>query len=197
MDHPEVKTTDAKALANVSGNLAHDDYTKTRWYIITDVALKVISAVAVVALGYAGFRLQRDSEAGRTAAAVRDEEERKYLPELRSISEVDVALLETSKEFDWATLTREEALHEARVGAHLTYMGDSLYFRDGEPHVTIVSAKDNVSRASKPAKISTSARLGVLFLGDFMRFAPLFQRWSTRPSRLLTASRRAARLCCT
>jgi hypothetical protein len=141
--------------------------------------LKALTAVAFIVVGCAGWKLQHDAEQTRAATDQRERAERKYLPELRSISEVDVALLETSKEFDWATLTAEETAREARVGAHLAYLGDSLYFPDGEPSVSIASAADNLSKSNR-AGVETKMRTAVLFLAEFMRFAPLFRRWQSR-----------------
>lgn len=153
------------------------DYTKTGWYVVLDLMVKAITAFGLIVLGYAGWKLQHDVEATRAASDQRERAERKYLPELRSITEVDVALLEASKEFDWPTFSAEETVREARVGAHLSYLGESLYFPDAEPAAYLISAADNLSKENNPVEIEASTRTAVLFVAEFMRYAPLFRRW--------------------
>jgi hypothetical protein len=68
------------------------DITKSRAYTITDLAAKVISSIALVALGVAGWQFQVRTEAARAAAETQKEHERLFLPELRSLAEAELVL---------------------------------------------------------------------------------------------------------
>ena len=171
-----------------------NDYTKTRWYALTDLFVKTISAVAVVALGIAGWRLQSQDQRARTADQRvrdnverskqlnerRDRSERQYLPMLRSLTEVDLALVETSTEFAWPTYTDRQRGRRERLGEHLSYLGGSLYFTDGEPTLKIATALDNARSIHQPERIEIPARAAVLMLAERIRLSPFFDTWDTR-----------------
>jgi hypothetical protein len=163
------------------------DFTKKRWYAILDLAVKYLSALGILFLGFVGYCFQRDTEASKERITSQDRSERKYLPELRSISEVSIVLLEASTQFDTDTYTREEAEREARVGAHLAYAGGTLYFPDGQPNVHIKSARDILAKDVSARAVTTTARSAVLFLADFMRYAPVFQKWDRNAEVIVVA----------
>lgn len=160
-----------------------DDVTKTKWYAITDLAVKIVSGLAIVAIGIAGWRLQtsEDNKHEEEAKRIRTMEaneraERKYLPALRSITEADLILVETAADYSWRTHSMAEVTEESRLGTHLAYCGASLFFPDGEPPFGITSARDNQNGVSNPMLINIPARASVLMLANLMRLAPLFRR---------------------
>ena len=160
-----------------------DDVTKTRWYAITDLAVKIVSGFAIVVIGIAGWRLQasEDNKHEEETKRIRTMEaneraERKYLPALRSITEADLILVETAADYSWRTHSKAEVTEESRLGTHLAYCGASLFFPDGEPSFGITSARDNQNGASSPLLINVPARASVLMLANLMRLAPLFRR---------------------
>jgi hypothetical protein len=165
------------------------DYTKTRRYAGLDLVTKVVQAIAVVALGVAGLWFQISSEAEKRTASSREASQRQYLPELRSLTAVDLALLQTSSEFSWPSYTDDEFEKEARLGATLTYLGASLYFPDGEPRATIIPAADITSKTVTPRLITATIRNSTLLLADFMRLAPLFHHWQRENSRAVAMIR--------
>jgi hypothetical protein len=178
---PSLETTTAAAT----------DCTKTRWYALTDLFVKAISAVAVVALGIAGWRLQSHDQKARASDQLmrddverskqindrRDRSERQYLPMLRSLTEVDLALVETSTEFAWPTYTDSQRGRRERLGEHLSYLAGTLYFTNSEPTLKIATALDNARSVHHPKRIEIPARAAVLMLAERIRLSPFFDEW--------------------
>src|SRR5258707_11100044 len=75
------------------------DYTKTKRYASIDLASKIISAVALVALGVAGSMFQWRTERARQATESLELQERRYLPMLRSLSVLELELESLSKKY--------------------------------------------------------------------------------------------------
>src|SRR5687768_8927879 len=71
------------------------DYTKTRVYAWVDLLARVLSAIALAVLGTVGWLLQSRAEESRQMLETRDRAERKYLPMLRSLSELELVLAES------------------------------------------------------------------------------------------------------
>ena len=162
------------------------DITKTKPYAITDLLVKVISGMAIVAIGIASCQLQKsqdkkhDDETQRLRTLDANERaEKKYLPALRSITEADLVLVEAASDYSWRKHTEEEVTEEARLGTHLAYCGASLFFPDGEPSFGIVSAIDNQHGTTNPTLLRVRARAAVLMLANLMHLAPLFRRMDT------------------
>jgi hypothetical protein len=160
-----------------------EDFTKTPLYAILDISIKVISSIAVVAIGIAGWRLQDADqqskhleEVQRVALAKRERAERRYLPMLRSLTEVDLLLAEAAADYTWPTHSTTETSQESKLGSHLAYFGASLTFPDGEPSFDMVTAKDNASAKQHPVMVSIPARPAVLLIAELMRLAPFFKR---------------------
>src|SRR5258706_10978462 len=110
--------------------MADQDFTKGRSYALTDLFVKSISALAIVFLGVAGWRLQKADQSTRKGEDERRQslestavKERRYLPMLRSITEVDFILVETSADYTWPTHSEAEVNAESRLGTHLSYFG--------------------------------------------------------------------------
>jgi hypothetical protein len=152
------------------------DFTKSKTYAITDLFVKSISALAIVALGVAGWRLQSRDQQTRTAFDEQERTERKYLPTLRGITEVDLILGQISADFVWPKHTKSELTREASLGTHLGYFAGSLFFPKGEEcYVNVVTAQDNAAGVAEPHTVRIPAQLAVLMLADLMRLAPFLQ----------------------
>lgn len=159
------------------------DFTKGRSYVLTDLFVKSISAFAIVVLGIAGWRLQnadqktrRADENRRHSIEEREVAERRYLPMLRSIIEVDLILIEVSAEYTWPTHSNIEVRNESRLGSHLAYFGSSLLFADGEPAFDVTTASDNAGAVTDPTPVKIPARSAILMLAELMRLAPFIKR---------------------
>jgi hypothetical protein len=166
-----------------SGDHAKTDITKSKPYVLSDLLIKAISAVAIVVLGIAGWRLQRGEQASRRTEddrrlkmEMRERAERIYLPTLRSITEVDLVLAETSADFNWPTHSDSEVVQESRLGGHLAYLGSSLFFPDGEPWIEVVTAEQNADGVTSPTPVKLHVRAAVLMLAELMRLAPFLKR---------------------
>jgi len=165
------------------GDSPRADFTKSRSYVLTDLFVKSISALAIVVLGIAGWRLQSADQKTRRAdddrrhlIEEREVAERRYLPMLRSIIEVDLILIEVSADYTWPTHSDSEVKNESRLGSHLAYFGSSLRFPDGEPTFDVTTASDNVGAVTDPTAAKISARPAILMLAELMRLAPFFKR---------------------
>jgi hypothetical protein len=150
------------------------DYTKTRRYAYWDLAVKVVTALAIVGIGLVTYSLQRHVEGVKERDQIRDLEERKYLPVLRSSSETGALLVEVAARYGWPRGTKTEALDESQLGARLSYAASSLQFPDRhEPTFSVAVAEDIATDQPTPRRVSLPARQAILLLGDIMRLAPL------------------------
>src|SRR5437763_8057554 len=68
------------------------DVTKTGLYIFCDLGMRLASAVALVFLGIAGWRLQQRAQQTHDESAVYEQQERRYLPMLRTLLELELVL---------------------------------------------------------------------------------------------------------
>ena len=66
------------------------ELTKTRWYVITDLLIRVISSAALIILGVAGWHLQQGTAQAQKDLEDHDREERQFLPMLQSLSELQL-----------------------------------------------------------------------------------------------------------
>ncbi|HYR77003.1 MAG TPA: hypothetical protein VEM96_14280 [Pyrinomonadaceae bacterium] len=180
---------------------AHVDFSKTKKVVITDLAIRAVSAVAVVAIGVVSFFIQQHLQSAQAtvaakektqqeAANARDEEEQAYLPCFRGISEVDLALEEVSAQFGWPTYTKDEADRENRLGTRLAYIADSLYFpaaaKQGGPEIQILTAADNARKnelaPGEGQKISLTVEDAVRMLSEVLRIAPMLWQMNQKPN---------------
>ena len=137
-----------------SPELGPADYTKTRRYAFTDLIIKAISALAIVGIGLITFALQRHVEDLKERDQLRDREERKFLPVLRSSAETAAFLVEVAAQYGWPKGTDAEAIGESQLGARLSYAASSLQFPSREPEFRIIPASDIVNDAPRPRHIS-------------------------------------------
>ena len=109
------------------------DYTKTRQYASIDLATKIISALALVALGLAGSSLQWHAETTREETEIRERNERRYLPMLRSLGVLELTLenLYRERQLDQDGDVRELGSYNA--GTKLRFVAESVFVPDGDP----------------------------------------------------------------
>lgn len=114
------------------------DYTKTRRYAWVDLVTKVLSAVALAVLGLAGWMLQSRAEQSRQALEMRDRSERKYLPALRSLSELELLLSECT--LGLAASWGNEVAPNAQLDVYsqqLNYVAHSVLLPDADRAVAV------------------------------------------------------------
>jgi hypothetical protein len=68
------------------------DYSKAKHIIYIEIATKIISALALVCLGTAGWFLQRETEGARRDNDYRARDAQRYLPTLRGLTELEFAI---------------------------------------------------------------------------------------------------------
>ena len=172
------------------------DYSKKKEIVLADLSIRAVSAVAVVVIGIVGFLIQQHlrnaqydadnrEKAQRVVADARDQEEQAYLPCLRGISEVDLALEEISSEFGWPKYTQQEADRESRLGTRLAYIADSLYFpaakTAGGPQITVRTAAANIrmnqnGEDESAETISLTVEDAVRLLSEMLRITPILHQ---------------------
>jgi hypothetical protein len=165
---------------------------KTSWFVNLDAAVKIVVAMAVAVISFATYRLQtaandfqQQTETARQKAVALANDEQRYLPLFRSITEVDAALVEISTEFGWPLYTHQEADQENRLGTRLAYLADSMYFPhddfgDGKPKILLLTAVDNASGVKNGTTVSMRADDAVRLLSELMRIEPMLKRMSER-----------------
>jgi hypothetical protein len=106
------------------------DFTKTKAYAWIDLASKIVSSVALVALGVAGWMLQSQAEKTRVATQQFELQERRYLPMLRSLSALEVGLeniIVVSGEG-----LKKQTQHRLTASAEMRFLSGSLFEPDGD-----------------------------------------------------------------
>jgi len=131
---------------------ADQDHTKTRLYAYVDLLTKSISSIALVLLGIAGWLLQARSESSREGADRLERQERRYLPMLRSLSELELVLEHTLEvlrplpsvpQLGTLPIEAPEAYKAVyNSGLELRYAAYSVFVPDGDPVVSLRSPED-------------------------------------------------------
>lgn len=115
------------------------DYTKSKAYAYVDLVTKVLSALALLALGIAGWHLQSRTEDAHESRVNYEWQQRRYLPMLRSLAELE-AELDTIESWiransgKWSELSIRELYHRGtavRYAAHLVFT-PAVDKREGE-----------------------------------------------------------------
>src|SRR5437016_2616068 len=113
------------------------DVSKTSLYVWLDLAAKVLSAVALVALGLAGWLLQSSTQTQRDATDRIERQERRYLPMLRSLTELQLSLETTaavariSQEPFYNAPSDYKDFHLRELGLRVRYSSLSVFAPDG------------------------------------------------------------------
>lgn len=166
---------------------AERDHTKTKLYVSIELATKIISSVALVALGVAGWMLQSQSEKTRSLAQQFELQERKYLPMLRSLTMLELELERVAawepaspntKSIAAASVQNKQRSRRAReANLRMKFLGASLYLPDGDQDISITSYK-NEDLESMPwpedlaiddAPVKLSLRAAAFMYADLFR----------------------------
>lgn len=151
------------------------DHTKAFWYVLTELIVKIISAVGLVTIGFAGFMLQRQNATEALQRDARDRDGRKYLTMGRGLVELEMALNEIGQDEFFGKLSGRRA---AEAGAEITALGRSLFVASGQSMVTITVPGIEKSKSgdlvmteifTEPtASVSLPVRGAVLMYGELL-----------------------------
>ena len=152
------------------------DMSKSRAYVVTDLVTKVISSIALVALGIAGWQFQVRTEAARVASETYKDHERLFLPELRSLTEAEFVLDDVAYRLrHYRARTTDECLAAYYLGNQVRVAASTLFLPDGDStrmtRMPVLMTRDS---HYKPLPL----KAGLLLLAEILR-APLqlnFQR---------------------
>lgn len=181
------------------------DYTKTRAYAAWDLAIKSVSAVALILVGIVGWRLQQRVADTRDAIESRERQERRYLPMLRTVTELEIALESVASDlgqaydhapppftFTFGPLTDVWHVEASRAATKLRYAANSLYLPDGEVTVPVVVPRADLPFPSE-GTVTMPLRAAVLMYADWITSAETFlERPNATPSFLTVDESRAA-----
>jgi hypothetical protein len=175
------------------------DYTKTKLFATTDLIVKIITALALAVLGYAGWSLQsgteehrRTAEADASILNLRKERsasaQRIRLPELQQLTEAENLLSRASRDLLYPKYEGSEAVKEARsasrLGSRLILLADGMSPLPGDPdtEVEISTAEElmadslGLPNSRKRATLKTSLRTACLMYGEILRLLPFIQQ---------------------
>ncbi|MEA2236996.1 MAG: hypothetical protein QOC81_1720 [Thermoanaerobaculia bacterium] len=154
-----------------------DDITKKPAYVWTELSVRIASALAIVTLGIAGWRLQQADQKSRRLESerrqIQDDNQvaaRRYLPMLRSLTELEVALDHCASGLRAPSavvgFSRPEVGGEPlrRAAEMLRHFAQSVFVPDGDPEVAVRS-----SAGSALPRVKLPLRSAALMLSDIMR----------------------------
>lgn len=150
------------------------DPTKTLWYVAIDLSVRCLSAVGLLFLGYAGWQLQRDGAVARDLVAEREQQGRSYLPQLRTLSELQFASNTAISVFTDPEGSTVASI--TRHGSRLTYLANSLVLPDGDPIVSITPADRYEGLTGRSHSLKLPLTCTALMLGEALSFEPRL-RW--------------------
>jgi len=156
----------------------NQDYTKTRLYAWIDLLSKALSSIALVILGIVGWHLQsRIAENQRTTQDL-DRQQRRYLPMLRSLMELEVALDDAEYWFRISGPNTPRSAEELHFrGTALRYAAYAVFVPDGDPKIHI--HRPALERdLSQP--MSLPLRESAIMLSDLMRIQSRLRRFSSQ-----------------
>ena len=143
------------------------DQSKARWYVLAELGIKLISAVGLLVVGCAGWQLQRDIAADRATNEKRAAQARTYLPELRTLSELQLFASATSS---MLTSTRDVAGEDLyRRSSETAFLANSLVLPGREPAASITPANSYMSRLS-PRTLQMPIVCAALMFGEALAF---------------------------
>lgn len=151
------------------------DYTKTKAYAWTDILVKIVSSAALVVLGYVGWQLQSDTENARAATENLDRQHRRYLPMLRSLTELEVELDELEFWLRTAPDGRQFSSDLYHRGTALQYASYALFVpnlaSDAGESDPLIDVHYDVTRNDLGANpyIRAPLRASALMLSDLCR----------------------------
>jgi hypothetical protein len=142
------------------------DYTKTKSYAYADLTAKVVSALALVALGVAGWSLQRHTEQARESSERFELQERRYLPMLRSLSVLE---LESENVLEQLRSDASSPKASYEAGNQLRLVGESIFVPDGDPIVMLRSPENIMKRGPREQRIPMPLRSTCIMYAELMR----------------------------
>lgn len=150
------------------------DYTKTLLYVVLDLTFRILTAVALVVVGAAGWTLQRDAQARRQQTEEHDRLSRRYLPVYRTFTDLELVLQDCSEELAAAEAAeRQDVLRDlsfqVKTAAISSFAaGDDLLARVDLPAVT--HDADDVN--TQPFRSATvPLRANAFMLPDLMQLS--------------------------
>jgi hypothetical protein len=153
------------------------DFTKTRWYAILDICGKLLTALAIAALGLLGYCFQRSTERSKDGIAIHEKEEMRYLPALQGLAELQLALNTTSDRVSVRTgTTILDDVEMQRMGTRIAYLADSMYFPDvPEPTIRLTRAADYLNFTGTRQYVTVPLRQAAWLCSDVLHLLPVLR----------------------
>jgi hypothetical protein len=148
------------------------DITKERWYAITELLVKAVSGSALVILRIVGWRLQRDTETARQAVELHDREERRFLPMLQTLSELQLAAQSVVNATHGLDRSIDIDARLRRDGLALSYLADSLVLADDDRRINVTPARQFASLEARSQTTLLPIRGLIVMLGQLTQIAP-------------------------
>ena len=173
------------------------DYSKTKRVVVWDLLFKALSAIGLLVIGAVTLWFQISLEMTRKSDADTAKREQQYLPFFRNVTEINVALAETSSQFGYLKYTEDEAMQESRLGVRINYLVDDLNFPD-EPDYgnrtqllapKINHAEEGDDRATPDVELSLNQTLRLLT--SLLRLAPELNEMDRNANATVTATKKS------
>ncbi|HEV7489059.1 MAG TPA: hypothetical protein VGQ65_25595 [Thermoanaerobaculia bacterium] len=168
------------------------DVAKSRGVVFVELTSKIVSAIALIVLGTAGWLLQDRTERARSQAEQRAGIARKYLPMLRGLTHLEVAFSDAAQtdfkmpgigpRFDDRLLSKHA--DEIRMAA------SSLFFVNGEPGISVVAPE--LGGEILPAnhrRVNLPIRAAALAYSELLRILAVEAGWIQPGDRLMLLKR--------
>ena len=150
------------------------DHSKKRWYVITDLVIKSVSSIALVVIGYAGWKLQSSADERRALIEGQELRARQYLPPLQTLAELQVSLaplVSQSKQFDVRIRDRDKLEREAW---RLAFLANSMQFPTDVPSEVRITALEHYARLDAPrGALSMGLREATSLAAEVLMAQPL------------------------
>jgi hypothetical protein len=142
-----------------------------------------VSAVALVAIGAAGWLLQKHTADEQTRTARQEREERLYLPMLRSLSDTELALSAIDDALSVPIATRAGRYQQ---GVILRDLAHAIFLPDGDPMAHFQKIGD-IGYIDYGETTAAPLRATALMFADILRHSELFEHVGEHPSFSLDA----------
>lgn len=113
--------------------MSETDYSKTRLYVICDLITKTLASIALILLGYVGWRLQYDTHA-------QEVHNRKYLPEIQALTGLQIALSTAAVKLEQGSDQKSYNAELFKFASQVRYLNNSLQLtKDVDQDIKITS----------------------------------------------------------
>jgi hypothetical protein len=150
------------------------DYTKTKRYAYIDLASKVLSAIALVALGIAGWMLQMRTENARQRSEEFERQERRYLPMLRSLSVLELEIEVALKEVERSETDENAKVVNYDAATKLRFIAESVFMPDGDPLVSLRAPDTILVFGRLEERINMPLKASALMYAELIRMRYFF-----------------------